>query len=72
MQPTKQRETHIVEPIPTAMKWQHKISHPTTYQPQPKNQLATVAKSNHLWISTKPPKPIKRKPSPTRPETNLH
>ena len=48
MQPTKQRETHIVEPISTAMKWQHKISHPTTYQPQPENQLATVAKSNHL------------------------
>ena len=47
MQPTKQRETHIVEPISTAMKWQHKISHPTTYQPQPENQLATVTKSNH-------------------------
>ena len=72
MQPTKQRETHIVEPISTAMKWQHKISHPTTYQPQPENQLATVTKSNHQWISMKPPKPIKRKPSPTWLETNMY
>lgn len=61
LQLTKQRETHVIEHIPTATKWQPKIRHPATNKPPPQNQVATITKSNHQLSLKKPLKPINRK-----------
>ena len=44
MQPTNQKEAHIAKLIPTTMKWQSKISHPTTVQPQIENHTTHYQK----------------------------